>query len=59
MRIIDLKPGDYIRLKNGSIQLKVIEQSRDNKFDYVIVYNDVTDTTKKLINLDEPDYIKV
>jgi hypothetical protein len=57
MRIVELNAGDYIKLKNGSIELKVIEQGRDNKFDYVVIYNDVTDTTTRLVDIS--DYVKV
>ena len=57
MRIVELNVGDYIKLEHGSIELEVIEQGRDNKFDYVVIFNDVTNTTTRLVDLS--DYVKV
>ena len=59
LEIRELKKGDFLKKNGSKIELKVIEvgHERQSGYDFVVLYNDVTDKTDKLIDI--TNYSKV
>jgi hypothetical protein len=53
MDIKNVKKGDLLKLKGSNIGVEVVAKSFDPRYEkaYVKIYNDVTDTTKTLIDI--------
>jgi hypothetical protein len=51
MEISKLKKGCFLKKNGSAIEEKVISVGHDYGYDFVELYNDVTDTTQKLIDI--------
>lgn len=59
MSIKEIKKGDFLKLKGGAIEHKVIEVGNDwrNGMYYVTIHDDVTGITKTLIDISNYDVV--
>jgi hypothetical protein len=56
--IEDLKMGDFMKQENSNIELKVVNLGSEHNVKFVELYNDVTNTTKKLIDITNYNIVK-
>ena len=59
MGIKEIKEGNFLKLKKGSIEHEVIEVGNDwrNGKDYVKIYNDVTQITRTLVDVSDYEMV--